>query len=379
MSDIEIYEVTGKQDLKEFIYLPEKLHNNHFNWVPPIYREEWNYFDPKKNHAFAYCSTVTAVAKLHGKTVGRIMGIINHRYNNEKDQKNARFSFFDCINNIEVSKSLLSFIETWAEKKGMQKIIGPMGMYYHDPMGFMTEGFGEKPSFAANYNFEYIISLLQSANYQAGTDLVVYKFKIPEVFPKLHLRIRERALRNNKLRLAPITRKRDIRKYIFPLLNMMNETYRGILGYSQLNKNEMLSLANHFIPLLDPKFFIVATYNEEIVGFIIGVPSLNEGIIAAKGRLYPFGFLKILKASSRSTQLDLLIGAVSKKYQGRGIEVIMGIKIMENARKSGMTVIDSHLELEYNLKVRAEMERMGGKIVKKYSIYQKKLNQISDN
>jgi len=379
MRDIQIYEVSKKQDLKDFIYFPGKLHRKHLNWVPPIYREEWNYFDPKKNHALAYCSTITAIAKLNGKTVGRIMGIINHPYNNTRNQKIARFTFFDCINSTEVSNGLLSFIETWAIKKGMQKIVGPMGMYYHDPMGFMTEGFDEKPSFSANYNFEYILSLLQSANYTTDTDLVVYKFKIPEVFPELHLRIKQRALRNKKLHLPHIAGKRDIRKYIFPLLSMMNETYQGILGYSQLNKDEMLSLANHFIPILDPKLFTVATYAGEVVGFIIGIPSLNEGIIAAKGRLYPFGFLKIIKASARSTQLDLLIGAVSKKFQGRGIEVLMGLKIMKAARESGMIYLDSHLELESNVKVRAEMERMGGKIIKRYSIYQKKLHQTDHN
>ena len=373
MNNIEIQEISSKSDSKDFIYLPEKLHKDHPNWVPPIYREEWNYFNKKKNHAFVYCSTVIVLAKRNGQAVGRIMGIINHRYNEEKNEKLARFSFFDCINDPFVSGQLLGYVENWATEKGMKKIIGPMGMYYHDPIGFMIEGFNEKPSFSANFNFEYIIQLLQSYGYTSEADLLVYKLKIPEVFPDFYIRIQQWSLRNKNLRLAEISCKKDMRKYIYPLLNLMNETYKDIFGYSRLDEEEMQELANHFIPLLDPRFLIIVTYNEDVAGFIVALPSINEGIIAARGRLFPFGFLKILKAASRSKQLDLLIGAVKGKYQGKGIDVLMGIKIMEAARKLGFTTIDSHLELESNLKVRAEMEKMGGVVNKKYRIFSKKL------
>ena len=373
MNDFQIVPVESRSAIREFIGLSAKLHRNHANWVPPIYSEERNYFNRSKNHAFNYCSTAMAMAKLNGETVGRILAIINHRYNSAKQEKTARFSQFECINDPGISAALLGFAENWAMLQGMNCILGPLGMHYFDPMGFLVEGFDEKPSFAANYNFDYMDSLLERSGYSSATDLVVYNIKVPEVFPDFYLRIQQRSMQNGKLKIQPIKSKKDIQNFIFPVLGMMNETYENILGYSQLEKDEMQKIAHQFIPLLDPRFLVVATYDNEVAGFIVAVPSLNEGIIAAGGRLFPLGFLKIMRAALKATQLDLLIGAVKNKYQGLGIDVMMGIHTIETAKKYGFTTIDSHLELVSNTKVRAEMEKMGGRITKKYRIYQKNL------
>jgi hypothetical protein len=374
MKDLQILEIASKTDLKDFIYLPEKLHKNHLNWVPPIYKDEWDYFNPKKNRGFTYCDTTIILARRDGKAVGRIMGIINHRYNEEKKEKVARFSFFDSIDERAVSDRLLSFIEKWATDKGMTKIIGPFGMYYHDPIGFMTEGFNERPSLTANYNFEYIISQLQSAGYSCEKDLVVYKIDISGILPPVYMRILNKAEQNPKLRILNFSSRKELKKYIHPVLALMNESFTEIYGYSQLDENEMVEVADHFIPLLDPKLVAVVTYAEEIAGFMITIPSINEGIIAARGHLFPLGFLKILKASKNATQLDLLIGGIKAKYRGMGIDVIIAVHIIEIAKKAGFQSIDSHLELESNWKMRAEMEKLGGRIYKKYRIFQKNLN-----
>lgn len=373
MDDISIQNVSGKNNIKDFVYLPEKLHSTHKNWVPPLYAEEKKYLDAEKNLAFRYCSTIILIAKKNGQYVGRIMGIINHRYNSKNNEKTARFYQFESIDDPNVSNKLLDCVEDWAVEQGMEKMIGPMGMYYHDPMGLMIEGFDEKPSFGANYNYKFLADFLQSAGYSTKEDLVVYKIKLPDEFPEFYLRIKERALRSNKLRIEKIRNKRDIKKFILPVLNLMNETYENILGYSMLDTEEMIGLADKFVPLLNPKLLIIATYQNEVVGFIIALPSLNEGIIAAKGQLFPFGFIKILNAAKKTEQLDLLIGAIKPGFQGKGIDAVMGIHLMETAKKMGFSTLDSHLELESNSKVRAEMEKMGGTIHKRYRIFKKVL------
>lgn len=370
---LQIQEVVSKSDLKEFIHLPEKLHKDHTNWVPPIYSDEWDYFNPEKNRAFSYCDTKIVLARSEGKTVGRIMGIINRRYNAEKKVKAARFSFFECINDREVSGLLLSHIEKWATDMGMTRLIGPFGMCYHDPIGFMTEGFNERPSLTANYNFDYIISLLQSAGYSCETDLVVYKIDISCEIPASYVRIQNKALQNPKLRLLNLTTRKELRNYIHPVLELMNESFTEIYGYSQLDKNERIDLANHFIPLLDPKLVAIVKHEEEVAGFMITIPSINEGIIAARGHIFPLGFLKILKTSKNTTQLDLLIGGIKEKYRGMGIDVLIALHIINIARKAGFKSIDSHLELESNWKMRAENEKLGGTVYKKYRIFKKEL------
>jgi hypothetical protein len=136
----------------------------------------------------------------------------------------------------------------------------------------------------------------------------------------------------------------------------------------------MTDFANRFLFLINPAFIkIVLNKNEEVVAFVLGMDDISKGIQKARGRLVPFGWIHLILAARRSKQLNLLLGAIRSDYQGRGLDMLMGAKLIESARKRGKSTLDSHLELEYNHKVRAEMERMGGKVYKRFRIFQKEL------
>ena len=377
MEELQIRTVETRKQLREFIMLPAQLHKGHQNWVPPVYRDEWNYFDNKQNLAFSYCNTILALAYRGNELVGRIMGINNRRYNSANNKMTARFSHFECIDDSSVAHELLRNIENWAMAQGLTKIIGPFGMNYHDPMGFIVEGFDHSPAITTYQNFEYILLLLENEGYVKEEDLVVYKIPIKENVPEFYQRIHQKVLANLHIRKVNFRSARKMKNYILPVLKLFNETFSGIRGYSQLDEEEMKILAQHYLPALDPRFVKVVEYDGEVAGFIIAMPNISKGIIASGGRLFPFGFLKIIQAQKQSKQLDLLIGGIHEKYRGLGIDVLMGLDIIESARKAGFEFIDSHLELESNVKVRAEMEKQGGIIYKRYRIFNKALFNVS--
>jgi len=103
------------------------------------------------------------------------------------------------------------------------------------------------------------------------------------------------------------------------------------------------------------------------------MPDYGLGLQKCKGRLLPFGIFTVFRYGLKSRRLITLLGSIRPDYQGRGIDVAMGIRLMNSAKKYKLNVIDSHLGLEYNDKRNAEMERMGGKVYKKYRIYQKEI------
>jgi hypothetical protein len=373
MNDLEIKTAVTGKELGEFIRLPYILHKEHANWLPPIRKDEWNYFNPKHNRAFGYCDTTLALALRGNQVAGRIMGIINHRHNTVRNEKTARFSHFECINDPAVAHELLRSVEEWANGLGMTRMIGPFGLTYHDPMGFMTEGFDRVPAVSSYSNFEYILPLVEKEGYSPGQDLVVYKIPIGESVPPLHLRIHRKAAANPHLKTVRFRTRKDLRSYIFPVLSLMNETFETIFGYSDIDETEMKILAAHYLPVLDPRFVKVVEYDGEVAGFMIGMPNITKGLRAANGRLFPFGFISILNARRKSRQLDLLIGGIREKYRGIGIDVLLGTDMINSARESGFEFIDTHLELESNVKVRAEMEKLGGVVYKRYRIFEKAL------
>lgn len=373
MSEIIVKKIESRSELREFIYLPAKVHRGEPNWLPPLYSDEWHLFDKKKNSSYSYSDADFFIAWKDNKPVGRIMTLINNRYNEIKKEKHGRFSFMECYNDREVFHALISRAEEWVRERGMVKIVGPMGFSDKDPQGFQIEGFEYPLLFTAPTNSPYMPALLEEEGYTKEIDLVNYNLPIPESYPPVYLKALERYARNGEITIQEFKTKKEIKPVIIPVLELMNKTFRDIYGYVPLNDVEKEDFAGRYLPILDPEFVKIAVSHNEIVGFIVALPDMTSGIIAAKGKLFPFGIFRILKGMKESTKLMLMLGGVKEEFRGKGIDVMLGVKVLESARKRNKTILDSHLIMELNARMRAECERMNGKIVKRFRIYQKSL------
>jgi GNAT superfamily N-acetyltransferase len=371
---LTVKQVTTKAEMKQFIYLPEKIHAHHKGWVPPFYSDDARNFDPARNLAHKYCESIYALAWEDGKPVGRIAGIINHRYNTHAGIRIARFGFPEVPERIDVLAALLHFVEGWATGKGMEKLVGPQGFTEEDPEGFIIEGFGEIANLATIQNFPSIPAFMEQLSYVKEVDYVVYKIDIRTALNEDYHKLYKWVKRNKDLQLKEFRTKKELWKYIVPVFQLMNESFMTLYGYSPFSDEEIVAFVKRYMPGVDPRFIkCVVNGKEEVVSFIIGIPNMSPGIIKAKGRIFPFGFIHILHARNTSRKLDLYMGAVKEEYRSKGLDVLMGYRILEEAHAAGIEYIDTHHELETNTAVRAEMERGGGKIYKRYRIYQKAL------
>ncbi len=152
---LDIREVVSRRDRRTFIALPSRLHAGRPNWVPPITMDERKYFDPAKNKAFGYCDTTLLLARRDGRVVGRVMGIINKRYNEHRGEGIARFGYLETPQDQAVVHALLARVEEWARSKGMARVVGPYGFSDQDPEGFLIEGFNERATIATYHNFPW--------------------------------------------------------------------------------------------------------------------------------------------------------------------------------------------------------------------------------
>ncbi len=370
---VQVTPVVSKRDLKRFIYLPAALHRDHPLWMPPIYMDEWKYHDRARNPAYRYCDAVPVLAWRDGRLVGRVLGIVNRRHNEMLKEKTARFACLESTDDPEVVHALLTHVEEWARRQGLTKMIGPFGFTDQDPEGFLVEGFEHEPTIVTYYNFPYLVRLLEAEGYAKEVDYVVYRIPVTGKVPEVYDRVAARVASRGHFQVLEFTRRRQLKPYIRPVLGLMNETFFGIYGYSPLDDHEMRGLARQYLPLLDPRFVKAVARDGEMVGFIIGMPNLYQGIVKSRGHLFPLGFLHILRAARRAKQIDLLLGGIKEEYRARGVDVLLGNAMWRSIIAAGFEVVDSHHELEANLKVRAEMERNGGVIYKRFRIFQKAL------
>ena len=371
MGDIILKEVITRQEKRKFIYLPSEVHKSNPNWLPPIYLDEWELFNEKKNKSYQYSDTVLYLAYRDKKVVGRIMGIINKRYNTIHNEQHGRFCFLECYEDQDVVHALISKVENWARDKGMVKLVGPLAFSDKDPQGFQIEGF-EYPKFiVCPTNDIYLPEMIAREGFEKYLDLVNYLAKIPDELPLIYKKILSRVSENKEYKVVEFNSRKELKPYLSPILELMNQTFLEIYGFVPMNDHEKKEFVARYMMILDPKFIKVVEDQDGLIGFAGGIRDISEGIKRAGGKLLPFGIFRILRESKRSKKLLMLLGGVRKDYRGKGIDVLMAFKLFHSCIEYKMEWIDFHMVLEDNTNMKSECERIGGQVIKRFRIYQK--------
>jgi hypothetical protein len=371
---VSLKEVTTAKDSKTFIYLPERIHQGHASWLPPVYMDEKKFFNPKKNPSFTLCDYRKVLAFKDGKPVGRIMGIINHTHNEMFGIKNARFGYLECYNDQEVAHALITDIEQWGKRHGMNKIVGPFGFSDRDIQGLLIEGFEYEPVVDSACNFEFLPKLVANEGYVKDIDCVIYRYPLSSKLPEIFERMYKRVLSKKAFRFVEFTAHKQLKPYIIPVLQMVNESFSGIYGFIPMDEVQMMDFAKRYLPLLDHRFVKMVEKDGKVVAFMVSMPNPYRGLQKSRGRLLPFGIFHIMKAMRHAESINTMLGAVHPDCQKQGLDLFLGISTIEAAKKAGMKNVDTHVVMEENNDMMAEFRRYGAFLIKKFRVYQKQLN-----
>ncbi len=373
---LRIQKIKSNKELDNFIQLPAKLYKNEPRWVQPLYVDEYQFHDPEKNPALAYAIVERWLLYKNDKPIGRIMGIIHQEYNRLHQEKTARFFNMDCVNDPEVASMLIKTVEEWAVDHQMNQLIGPFGFSDKDPQGFQVEGLDHLPVIATPAHPAYMPVLLERLGYGKYFDCVSYRIPIPGVLPPLYQRVLTRTRQNKQFHLLEFYSRKKLKPYILPVFQLINETYASLFGFVPMSEAEIEKMARQYLPILNPSF-VKAVVDDKgtLLSFVVAMPDLSKGLQKANGRLFPFGLLYILSAMRKSKQLNLLLGAVREGYRGKGLDVYMAMALIQTAAAKKMTHMDSHLILETNHTMRAECEKLGGELYKRFRVYIKQLKK----
>ncbi|MCW5900764.1 MAG: GNAT family N-acetyltransferase [Flavobacteriales bacterium] len=382
-SGLEVRAVSGREELERFVRLPFELAARHAadqrpNAVPPLLGDERDLHDPEKNPALADSKVEHWLAWRDGGPVGRVMGIIHHPWNERSGDQGARFFQLACVKDAEVVKALLQAVEAWASAQGMVRIYGPFGFSDRDPQGLQVEGLEHMPVVSTPTNPDWLPPMVEALGYAPMEEMVSYRLEVTPGMAARFAPVAERCLAASRLRRMRLVSKPALRNWVVPVLRLVNLTYEDIFGFVPMKKKEMQALAEKYMFILDPELveLLVDEHNEP-VAFVIAAPDMSEGLIKANGRLLPFGWAHILRYMRRAKQLDLLLGAVRPDLQGKGLTAVLALNLLTTAEKRGFTHLDSHLVMARNTRMCAQMERLGGKVWKRYRVFAKPLSGLS--
>lgn len=371
---LHIVEVKNNRDLAKFINLHYQLYKGQPAWVPPLRMDEYHALKADKNPAFDFCDVKMWLAYRDSKIVGRILGIINHRYIDTWNHKAARFGWLDFIDDPEVSALLLQTLENWAKEQGMDDIVGPMGFTDFDANGLLVEGFDELSTYGAGYNFPYYVSHLEQNGYDKEIDYIEFQVKMIDTIPDKVKRIAQIVAQRNHLRMLRVKNAKELLPYAHEVFEIINEAYSHLYGFVPLTEKQIDVYVKQYFGFIKPEYVpVVVDENNKIMGFGITMPSLSRAMQKNKGRLLPFGFIALLKAMQKNEYADLYLTAVRPEMQNKGVNAMLIYEINKVYLDKGIKFVETNRELENNTKVQSQWQYYDARQHKRRRIYKKVL------
>lgn len=374
---IIIKKVSDKALLKKFVYFNINLYKDCEQYVPPLIFDELITLNKEKNPAFDHCEAEYFLAFKNKEIVGRIAAIINHKANEIWNQKHARFSFVDFVDDEEVASKLFGTAESWARHKGMTHIHGPMGFTDLDHEGLLIEGFDQISTMLTSYSYPYYKTHIEKLGYVKDQDWNEYLIQIPDKIPERFERVAKVVEKRFGLIVKKFDNKKELSKYARDIFILLNKAYKDLYGYVELTDKQIDYYVNMYIPMLRLEFLSVVLREEDhkLIAFGIGLPSLAQALRKSRGKFLPIGWLHFLRAikGNDNKVLDLLLIGVDPEYQGKGVNALIFNQFVESANQLGFEVAESNPELALNNRVQSMWDGLDVKQHKKRRAYIKEL------
>ncbi|MBQ5984549.1 MAG: hypothetical protein IJL56_06215 [Bacteroidales bacterium] len=349
MKKYAVREILSRKEIKTFIRFPEELYRDCPQYVPALRGDQMHSLT--KAAPLAYCKRKLWLAfDGDGKVVGRICGMINPRYNELYGTKRARFGWFDMIDDFEVARLLLETAEEWARSEGMTEIHGPL--YYNTlgKQGMLVEGFGNVPVFNTLYNFPYYNDFVQRLGYAKECDWVENKMVANMDTPEKVHRIAGMLMEKYRLHEGSIDRlKKDperVRNFFRVYSDSFSQTVHNFIPFTEEEIEEEASSVMRF--LSDKVSCIVLDENEELVAFGIAFPDISRALQKCRGRLFPFGWIHLLRALKDFRTVDLMINGAVPEWQNRGISAVYHSILARKYMETGTEWALSNPQIETN-------------------------------
>lgn len=367
---MEVAEVGPGKDLDEFIDFPYSFYSKDPLYAPPLKKEMKEQFSGK-NPFFRHAEARYFVARKGKKTVGRVASVINRRHMEFHRESAGFFGFYESVNDHEICSGLLNAVSDTLKGKGMTVMRGPMNFSTNEECGFLIEGFEEPPMLMTPHNPPYYSDLMERYGMHKAKDLYAFIHKMRATLPEKVLRVAMIAEKRG-ISVRPVDKKKfDQEMQVFQ--KVYNSAWEKNWGFIPLTNEEILYLGERLKQIAVPELTLIAEDDSEPVGFLGLLPDFNYVLRHMKGKLNPFTILKALYYSRKITDLRLLLLGIKPEYRNKGVDALLYREGFNGIKKGNYKRLEFSWILEDNIPVQRIVEMVGGRLYKKYRIYEKEI------
>lgn len=321
------------------------------------------------NPFFAHAEARYFIARKGRKTVGRVAAVINRRHIEFHKEAAGFFSFFESVDDHDVCSGLLDAVRDALKNKGMTVMRGPMNFSTNEECGFLVEGFDQAPMLMTPHNPPYYSDLMERYGMQKAKDLYAFIHEVRETLPEKVLRVAAIAEKRG-VSVRPVDKRRfDEEMRVFQ--KVYNSAWERNWGFIPLTDEEILYLGERLKQIAVPELTLIAEDNGEPVGFLGLLPDFNHVLRHMKGKLNPLTILKALYYSRKITDLRLLLLGIKGEYRNKGVDALLYREGFDGIKKGNYKRLEFSWILEDNIPVQRIVEMVGGRLYKRYRIYEK--------
>jgi GNAT superfamily N-acetyltransferase len=373
-SAVEVRAVSGRGDLKEFINLPFRLHANHPQWIPPLKVERWMFMSRRMNAYFSHGEAEYFLARRDGRVAGRITAQINHAFNEEHGTRWGWYGFLEMEEDVEVLRALLAAAEAWLRGRDCERMVGPADFSMNDESGVLIEGFELRPMIRQPWHPPYYQRLMEEVGMTKAMDLLMWNLEVTErerVMPVIW-ELAEKSQKEHGIRVRPM-RRLQLRKDLDSFAEVYNAAWAKNWDFVPFSKKDLDAYAQELHLVFDKHWFMIAEREDtgEVVGMAMTIPDINQVLAKMKGRLLPFGWWYFLRKGKIMDRVRVGFLGVKPEYQHTGVAARLYQVHYDAAEARPQKGGEMGWILETNTAMNRGMEAMGGRVVKRYRVYER--------
>ncbi|MCU0681323.1 MAG: hypothetical protein MUF34_03525 [Polyangiaceae bacterium] len=367
---------SGARHLRQFLDVVDEVYRGDPNFVRPLDFDLGGRLSPK-NPFFQHAEGILLTARRGGRVLGRATAQVDREHLARYRDDVGFFGFFDTVDDQEVASALLEHAGRWLRDKGMRTMRGPLSLSINEELGCLVEGFDTPPMLLMPHHRAYQGGLIEGAGLAKVKDVYAWRYGVGEVPTRARRAADEIAAlpEVSSRQLEPKHLDRDVRL----VMDIFNDAWFDNWGSVPLTEAELKKMAEDFRLLLVPELTLLVSVDGEPVAFAVALPNLNAMIRDLHGKLLPTGLAKLLwrlKVSGPDQARLALLGVRRKLRHVRkyaGLSTYMYVKMNEAGQRLGIRQGELSWTLEDNGPVNAAIRFMGGRVYKRYRVYEQAL------
>ena len=376
IKDIVIKEAKTKAEYLAFVKFPYSLYKENPNWVPPLINDEIETIDPDLNPVYQNANASFFLAYQGEKIVGRIAAIVNWIEIKEIKKSKVRFGWFDVIDNINVTKSLIDCVIKFGKDHNLESVEGPLGFSNLDKAGLLIKGYEEQNTMITLYNHPYYSEHLEKLGFNEAAKWVEYEIKIDdfESSPEKVKRFSKLIMERYNLSLLNFKNRKAIIPYVDQMFELLDKTYNKLQSYVPIQDYQIENYKKRFLKFINPDFIkCIIDQQGKLICFSITMPSFTEALKKVNGKLTLFNSIHILKAMYFNKRASFYLIGVRPDYQNNGITAIIFNEMQKLFNKQNINIVETNPELEENTAIQKLWKNYEHRLHKRRATFSKKI------